>query len=95
MGWFKPRRWIMNVLIALDQFGNAITGGAPDETISSRSARAARDDRWWGRWMCKGLNFLDSGHCEDAIRSEETGAHLPPALRRGAEVCDEDHPKPS
>ena len=81
MSWFKPKRWVMNVLIALDQFGNAVIGGAPDETISSRSARGARHGNWWGRAMCAWLNWLDPGHCEDAIHSEETGAHLPPDLR--------------
>lgn len=33
------RRWAYNVLIALDQLGNAISGGDPDETISSRLGR--------------------------------------------------------
>jgi len=33
------RRWIMNVLISLDQLANSILAGDPDETISSRLGR--------------------------------------------------------
>ena len=82
MAWFRPRRWVMNMLIALDQLGNSMMGGSPDETISSRSARAAQKGHRWGRWMCKGLNWLDPNHCEDAIRSEVERTHLPEELRK-------------
>lgn len=34
--------WILNVLIAVDQLGNAITGGNPDNTISARAAYFSR-----------------------------------------------------
>ena len=34
--------WILNVLIAIDQLGNAITGGNPDNTISARAAHFSR-----------------------------------------------------
>lgn len=81
-GWLRPKRWVMNVLISLDQFGNAWAGGTPDETISSRAARANRKGFRWGRWLCRGLNWIDPGHCEDAIRAEEDGSHLPEELRR-------------
>ena len=29
-------KYLFNVLISIDQFGNALSGGDPDETISSR-----------------------------------------------------------
>jgi len=29
-------QWILNILIAIDQLGNAITGGNPDASISAR-----------------------------------------------------------
>jgi hypothetical protein len=73
----------MNVLIALDQFGNALLGGAPDETISSRAGRARPLGRRWARWLCWALDKIDSGHCKDATAAEERGNHLPPELRRG------------
>ena len=34
--------WILKVLIAIDQLGNAITGGNPDNTISARAAHFSR-----------------------------------------------------
>lgn len=38
------KRYIKNNLIALDQLANAILGGDPDETISSRLEKAHRGD---------------------------------------------------
>jgi hypothetical protein len=35
----SPYPWWLGVLIALDQLGNALAGGDPDETISSRIGR--------------------------------------------------------
>ncbi len=32
----RQTSWVMNLLIALDQLGNAIAGGNPDSTISAR-----------------------------------------------------------
>ncbi len=29
-------KWLLNILISIDQLGNTIAGGDPDETISSR-----------------------------------------------------------
>jgi hypothetical protein len=34
--------WTLNVLIAVDQLGNAITGGNPDNTISARAGFFSR-----------------------------------------------------
>lgn len=31
--------WIINMLLGFDQLGNAVVGGHPDETISSRLGR--------------------------------------------------------
>lgn len=33
------KKYIWNVLIALDQLGNALTGGFADETMSSRMGK--------------------------------------------------------
>ena len=35
------KKWGYHVLIAADQFFNALTGGAADETLSSRTYRRA------------------------------------------------------
>jgi hypothetical protein len=74
-------KWALNVLLGLDQWANTWFGGAPDETISSRSGRAAADGKWWGRAMCWWLDKLDPGHCADAVESERQRTHLPPPLR--------------
>ena len=32
-------KYLFNILISIDQFGNTLLGGNPDETISSRCAK--------------------------------------------------------
>lgn len=59
--------WLMKVLVALDQLANALTHGDPDETPSSRAARAAMSGRRWGRWLCRALDVVDPGHCSRVV----------------------------
>jgi hypothetical protein len=67
----KLRQYIWNILISIDQFGNTITGGAPDETISSRLGRNYQGS-WierlvdWGAYVLTGKK----NHCEDALEPE-------------------------
>lgn len=61
-------------LVALDQLTNVLTGGNPDETISSRSARAALKGKAWGKVMSKGLNLLQSDHGAKALAGDEERA---------------------
>lgn len=49
-------------LVAVDMLGNTLTGGANDETISSRSARAAERGSKFGKLMCSVLNLFNSNH---------------------------------
>lgn len=46
--------WPMNVLVAIDQLGNAVAGGNPDATISARvgyfSKNAPASIKWY--WQC-------------------------------------------
>lgn len=79
--WFNPKKWAINVGIAFDQFWNAVSGGFPDETISSRWGRASRRGAWYGRWGCAFLGWLDPGHCEKAIQAEQDEAHQNPEIR--------------
>lgn len=61
------KKYAHNVLIAIDQFGNSVFGGDPDETLSSRMGKsAARGGRWWG-WIHDALEYFWPGHCKDAI----------------------------
>ena len=67
-------------LVALDIFANVLTGGYPDETISSRSARAAEAGKWWGIAMSRFLNLFQSDHGAKAqagdIERAKTVEHL-------------------
>lgn len=59
------------VLVALDQLANAIMGGYPDETISSRAAKAHRRGAKWACVLCKFLHLFDKNHCERVIELDE------------------------
>lgn len=65
------KKYIWNLLVAIDQLGNALTGGDPDETISSRSAKGQIAHKWWGTAMCRFLDVFDKGHCPKAIEPDE------------------------
>ncbi len=74
-----------SVLIAIDQLANALCGGWPDETVSSRAWRWHRDGvRHWPRRVLDGAAGLlgDRAHCETSYASERAGRQLPPELRR-------------
>jgi hypothetical protein len=72
-------RYGENVAIAVDQLGNAATGGMPDETISSRSNRLK--DRWPFSWLYAALDSVFPGHCEKSEESEKEHLHEPKELR--------------
>lgn len=80
--------WWRAVFIALDQLVNALAGGWPDETISSRAWRwdLARA-RSWPRRLLDGLALLlslggEREHCRASFESERLGRQLPPELRK-------------
>jgi hypothetical protein len=54
--------YIKRDLIALDMLGNVITGGHPDETISSRLARAAEAHEIVGEIGSKILDIFQRNH---------------------------------
>ncbi|SER26353.1 hypothetical protein SAMN05216548_11420 [Faunimonas pinastri] len=64
-------RYILNVLVSIDQLANTLAGGYPDETISSRSAKAWLTGKRWGCVMCRCLDFLDKDHCRRVIELNE------------------------
>jgi len=65
-------RWLHGVAIAIDQLGNALGAGDPDETVSSRMGKALHRSRF-SRWACGQLDRVDPGHCVDAIEGDEGG----------------------
>lgn len=71
------RRYLLNLAVAADQGWNAILGGNPDETISSRVGRAALNDRPFAaelEWLIDALFRLlgaAPGHCRRHIEWDE------------------------
>jgi len=74
----KLGKYILNVLIGLDQLGNALTGGDPDETVSSRIGKIKR--RHGGSIpfykpipavIDRFLELVDDNHSIDAIEEDE------------------------
>lgn len=65
------KRYFWNILLWIDQGLNTLTGGDPDETVSSRAAKAKRNGRRWGCVLCKVLNWFDRNHCEKSIEEDE------------------------
>lgn len=69
------KRYIINILIGIDQLCNAILGGDPDETISSRMGKhVAKHDNLLCNLICTILNLIDPNHC---IKSIEKDRGLP------------------
>lgn len=64
------KKYLWNILIAIDQLVNTILLGDPDETISSRAGKL-KDKRAWAKWLCWLLNKFDTEHCKDAIEEDE------------------------
>lgn len=67
------KRYLWNILVSLDQFGNTLALGDPDETISSRIGKQKREGRlnWFTRPLSRFLNWLDPNHSLDAIEEDE------------------------
>jgi hypothetical protein len=70
--------YIQNVLVTFDCFCNALALGDPDETISSRCAKAqlyeqAQKPPTWGGGcrMCSFLAFFQENHCGIALERNE------------------------
>ena len=78
----KLKRYGYHVVIAIDQLFNALTGGAADETLSSRTYRGAMlakqpKKRW--RVLYRVINglFFDRNHCKTAYESELSRKQYP------------------
>lgn len=61
-------RYILNILIAIDQLFNASFAGNPDETISSRLGKCAK---WICKAICRILDFFEKDHCVKSIENIE------------------------
>ncbi|KKN84445.1 hypothetical protein LCGC14_0289070 [marine sediment metagenome] len=69
----KPS-YFRKILISIDQLFNTILGGWPDETISSRLGKKAREGNPWAKyacWLIGKVFFHNTRHCSEAIEEDE------------------------
>lgn len=71
-------RYLHNLLYSLDQLGNTVWGGDPDETISSRLGKMSRAGRlrFLPRVLVRVLDRIDADHCIEAIEEDRGGRAL-------------------
>lgn len=83
---FNPLRWVANVVTwGTTNAVNVLTGGASDETFSSRMGRYRVDKSRWkravGKPLAAGIDlFLGKGHCARAAEYERTHLHREESL---------------
>ncbi len=76
-------RYILNVLIGIDQLFTTLLGGFPDETMSSYAYRLAIQRKPFG-FMCRVIDALfywQPNHCRLAYLDEVKRRQMPPELR--------------
>jgi len=65
---------LKHILIALDQFFNALCNGWPDETLSSRAWRWEQNGKLcWPRKAIDGLFFFDPDHSRKVTKASAWG----------------------
>ena len=78
--------WLLQSLIAFDQFLNAaLFCGWADETMSSNAWRMEQQGRMWGKFARPFIDLLASpwqkDHCRSAFFEERLHRQLPPEER--------------
>jgi len=67
------KRYIINLLLAVDQILNTLLLGHPDETISSRLGRSIENERYeWVKRLRIGVDYVfdklgDPEHCKNSV----------------------------
>ncbi|MGE4539195.1 MAG: hypothetical protein AB7D37_19170 [Desulfovibrio sp.] len=73
----RLERYFWNVLLGLDQFLSVLTGGDPDETVSSRVGKASAAGSRIGRVLEICLDgVFGAGHCRASIEADEGGQRV-------------------
>ncbi|MGY3959544.1 hypothetical protein [Aeromonas popoffii] len=69
----RVTRYFFRVLVSMDQFGNTLLGGRPDETISGNVGYNAKLGKRWAIRAEKIINFImrSPTHCRDSIEYDE------------------------
>jgi len=78
---------LIQILIAIDQLANAISGGWADETLSSRAYRMReKKHKYWG-WtanMIDAMFFFQKEHCYNSWLEEVNRQQSHPSTRRNS-----------
>lgn len=70
------------VITALDQLVNALTGGWADETLSARAWRRRVNKRFFAVYkVLNGIFFWQDNHCKTAYENEKLRKHAAPEMR--------------
>lgn len=75
----RLKRWLIGVLMAANQLGNAILGGDPDMSVSARAGYAREHGSKFAAGVCRVLDWVDprdgdsleGDHCMIAITNHE------------------------
>jgi len=74
----KLKKYFWNILISIDQFVNTVFGGSPDETISSRLGKWAKNGKnkqGIRKYIYKVVNFIveifEKNHFKKSIEEDE------------------------
>lgn len=78
------KRYIVNLLVAIDQLITALLGGWPDETLSSYAWRLEKQGKFFGftRRLIDGFFFWQDQHCYHSMLAERLRLQTPPELRQ-------------
>lgn len=63
-------KYLFNLLVSIDQLGNTLLGGYPDETISSRCGKIL-NTCFICRWFCWLADKIHKNHCIKSIEHDE------------------------
>jgi hypothetical protein len=67
---FNPAKaW--NIALMIDQTANVGANGKVDTTISARAARARNAGRRWGCVLCRLLDWVQTDHCDIALKDAQ------------------------
>jgi len=77
LAWLLVRAYAFNLLVAIDIVLNALIGGDPGETISSRAGKGRRKDQPVHTFAANAIDalfkvlFQEANHCEVSIQQDE------------------------
>lgn len=61
------KKYLINILLWLDEGINVFTFGDPGERVSSRAGKAKKEGKRWACLLCRTLDLIQKDHCEKSI----------------------------